>query len=651
MSLRRFASPRVLVAAALAACAAAVIGWLATADSSTPAVDANTPIKHVVVIFDENVSFDHYFGTYPNATNPAGDPAFTAAPGTPAVDGLANAPHPNPNLGEPARIPRSQAVTCDQNHSYTNEIQAFDGGLMDRFVQFTQGGSCGAGTMVMNYYDGNTVTGLWNLAQHFTLSDGFYGSAFGPSTPGALELIAGTTAGAAPVLAGGIENGTMLGDPDPALDDCGSGSATMAGKNVGDLLNARGVTWGWFQGGFRRTAVSGAGKATCGASHANVAGGTSADYSAHHEPFMYYASTANQHHLPPTSVAAIGHTDQANHQYDLSDFDNAVKADNLPQVTFLKPASFEDAHPGNSGPLDEQRFLARTLDELQQSPDWASTAVVIAYDDSDGWYDHKQVVSRFSDAPSDGVGTICSSTPPPAGDPYLDRCGPGPRLPLLVISPWTQANAVNHTQIEQASITKFIEDNWSLGRVGGGSFDATAPTMNGLFDLDPGHARAAKVFLDPSTGQVLAGPPSGLTSSPNGADTTTTTPTPVVTTPAPVVTPPAAGTPTPVKPAPPAKLVIKPKLGKITAKRHGKQLALTLKVSGLSTKNGKATVTVKLVSHGKTVASSKAIALKSGAAKLTLKAKKTIKKGKYTLSVKVAQGTGTKTVTKTLTVR
>ncbi len=71
----------------------------------------------------------------------------------------------------------------------------------------------------MGYFDGNTVTGLWNLAQHFTMSDGYYGSTFGPSTPGALNLIAGQTHGAAPAQ-GGIENGTMIGDPDPALDDC-----------------------------------------------------------------------------------------------------------------------------------------------------------------------------------------------------------------------------------------------------------------------------------------------------------------------------------------------------------------------------------------------------------------------------------------------
>ena len=97
-----------------------------------------TPIKHVVVIFQENVSFDHYFGTYPSAANPAGEPAFRAAAATPGVDGLGEALLTrNPNLSSPQRLDRAQAHTCDQDHGYTAEQQAADHGAMDAFVQFT----------------------------------------------------------------------------------------------------------------------------------------------------------------------------------------------------------------------------------------------------------------------------------------------------------------------------------------------------------------------------------------------------------------------------------------------------------------------------------------------------------------------------------
>src|SRR5579862_5514535 len=84
--------------------------------------DTSTPIKHLVVIFQENVSFDHYFGTYPNATNPPGEPRFTPASGTPTVNGLSGALlTANPNGMNPDRLDRSQPLTCDQDHDYTPE--------------------------------------------------------------------------------------------------------------------------------------------------------------------------------------------------------------------------------------------------------------------------------------------------------------------------------------------------------------------------------------------------------------------------------------------------------------------------------------------------------------------------------------------------
>ena len=124
----------------------------------------------------------------------------------------------------------------------------------------------------------------------------------------------------------------MIGDPDPFYDDCGSPDQVgLTGTNVGDLLNAAGVTWGWFQGGFKpSTPATSTSPAVCASQTARLDGTLETDYSAHHEPFEYYASTSNPHHLPPTSVAMIGQTDQANHQYDLSDFFNALKAGNLP---------------------------------------------------------------------------------------------------------------------------------------------------------------------------------------------------------------------------------------------------------------------------------------------------------------------------------
>jgi len=480
-----------------------------------------TPIKHTVVIYDENVSFDHYFGTYPNAANPAGSPAFRAKAGTPSVNGLTpTLLQANPNAKAPTRLGRDQAVTCDMNHGYAAEQQAFDHGLMDKFVEKTDSGDCSARYtgeyyrpgLVMDYYDGNTVTGLWNYAQNFALSDNSFGTGFGPSTPGALNLISGQTHGATVTgTSTGVANRTVISDPDPTLDDCGSGKNTVTmdakNKNVGDLLNAKNVTWGWFQGGFKPTGTLG-GKAVCGAAHANVAGSSTADYSPHHEPFMYYASTANVHHLPPSSVQMIGKTDQAKHQYDMSDFWRSVDAGVMPSVSFLKAPAYQDGHAGYSDPLDEQAFLVSTINRLQQTPEWQDTAVVIAYDDSDGWYDHQMspIVSASADAAQDSLSGAGMCGTPRTGS-YPDRCGYGPRLPLLVVSPWAKRNYVDHAITDQTSILRSIEDNWGLGRVGDQSFDAIANPLTGMFDFAK-RGSTTPVLLDPDTGTVTGAPKS-----------------------------------------------------------------------------------------------------------------------------------------------
>jgi phospholipase C len=469
--------------------------------------DTTTPIKHVVVIFQENVSFDHYFATYPVATNPAGEPPFTAAPDTPSVNGLNEsllAPN-NPNDAQPFRLDRSQFETNSQDHGYTSEQKAYDKGLMDNFVAGTGRGS----SQVMGYFDGNTVTALWNYAQHFAMSDNSYSTGFGPSTVGAINLVSGQTHGFTPTSSEVSATGTIFSDPQPTGDICDTRDTTTQAptstdKTIGDLLNAKGVTWGWFQGGFREAP----GAATCTVTHTNEAGVVSKDYIPHHEPFQYYASTANLQHLPPSSVDMIGQTDQANHQYDLSDFWAAVDNGTMPAVSFLKAPAYQDGHAGYSDPLDEQTFLVDTINRLEKTPYWHDTAVVIAYDDSDGWYDHAlgPIVNQSQDPAHDALdGTQCGSkadTQRTLGG-YQDRCGYGPRQPLLIVSPYAKANYVDHSVTDQTSILRFVEDNWGTGRIGDFSMDTKAGTLLNLFTVSPADKGegANKLFLDPSTGE------------------------------------------------------------------------------------------------------------------------------------------------------
>ncbi|WP_042395776.1 phospholipase C [Streptacidiphilus carbonis] len=498
-------------------------------------VSTATPIKHLVVIYDENVSFDHYFGTYPMAANTDGT-TFKASKHTPKkVNNLTNSGllTSNPNLYAPQRLTSAQAMTCDQNHNYGPEQLAYNSGKANLFVQNTDKDTCSGGLygtpgLGMDYYDGNTVTALWNYAQNYTLNDNSFSNTYGPSTPGALNLIAGQTHGVISVSGTGSTTkpvqtstpdsytvhspnaqgvGTVIGDPDPAYDDCADGDHTstsalgeMTGANIGDLLNRKNVTWGWFQGGFSpSTAYTGkAGTyAKCaGATHTNVGGAAVEDYSPHHNPFAYYASTSNPHHTLPAGIDEIGHNGQANHNYDLSYFDQAVTADKLPAVSFVKAAEYQDGHAGYSDPTDEQNFLVKQINTLQKSPEWSSTAVVIAYDDSDGWYDHvyHTPTNGSADTAQDAAACVAAAsakkTAPLGG--YADRCGPGPRQPLLVVSPYAKTNSVDHTFTTQASITRFIEDNWRTGRLGDASFDASAGSLASAFD-----------FWDPNNKQVL----------------------------------------------------------------------------------------------------------------------------------------------------
>jgi len=367
--------------------------------------ETNPRIKHLVVIIQENVTFDHYFATYPHAANPPGDPVFNALPRTPSVNGLnAGLLISNPNSFQPFRLDRSRQLTCSSAPGYTAEQNAFHAGLMDKFPESTGQISitnppCDFGlgkNIVMGYYDGNTVTALWNYAQHFAMSDNFYGSTVGQSAPGHINLISGQTHGIIVTRTASdtdsiVVEGTMSGPGGPAFDDCAQGSGTlvaMTGTNVGNLLNAKGLTWGYFSGGFTPTLRNSDGTAICGASHTGITGIPATDYQPNHQPFQKYSSTANPHHLAPSSVAMVGHTDQANHQYDLTDFWNAASTGNLPAVSFVEAATYQDGHVQTSDPLDEQDFLIDTVNRLQMLPEWVSTAVIITYDDAGGWYDH-----------------------------------------------------------------------------------------------------------------------------------------------------------------------------------------------------------------------------------------------------------------------
>ena len=538
--IRASATPRKMLAL-LTALTTALGPSVSPAFGASQAPGKKTPIQHIVVIFNENISFDHYFGTYPVALNPKGEPQFHALPGTPTVNGLTNALlNDNPNLNtangtgatNPFRLDRSQAFTNDQDHDYTPEQISFDMGAMDLFPYSvgtagpppSGGGIVDTTGLTMGYFDGNTVTALWNYAQYFAMNDNSFSSTFGPSTPGVINLVSGQTNGAVKTLNGTgdeVDGGdgslTVIGDPDPLNDVC-SGSTNnqvqLGSKNIGDLLTAAGVSWGGFMGGFNLNVKNPNGTTGCNRSTTSkITAVEENDYIPHHAFFQYWASTANPKHTRPKSISEIGNAGPANHQYDLNDFFDAVSHGNFPAVSFLKAQGYQDAHAGYSDPLDEQNFVVKVLNFLQGQDSWDSTAVVILYDDSDGWYDHQMSpIVNQSTGPADALtgpdacGTATNSLPGIAsGNPHaLGRCGYGPRQPLLVISPWARQNYVDHTVTDQTSVIRFIEDNWLGGkRLPAGSFDGIASSISQLFDFTRQRQDHGRLLLDPNTGEPV----------------------------------------------------------------------------------------------------------------------------------------------------
>ena len=361
------------------------------------------------------------------------------------------------------------------------------------------------------------------------MSDNSYGTTFGPSSVGVMNLVSGQTNGI-------INNNDRLRCRIRSERRCGwfydsnrrsrptqrclfqldQVSSTDGKYNIGDLLEAAGVTWGGFMGGFNLTAVNPNGTTGCARStQSNITGVTETDYIPHHSFFAYWATTANPNHTRPASVSEIGTDGPANHQYDINDFFAAVPNGNQPAVSFLKAPGYQDGHAGYSDPTDEQTFIVNTINFLQNpanNPNWNSTAVVIMYDDSDGWYDHQMSpIVNTSTGPSDALtgagacGTGATALPGYAGAAVnpnaLGRCGYGPRLPLLVISPWARENFVDHSVTDQSSIIHFIEDNWLSGqRIGNGSFDGIANSIVQMFNFKKVRTNGT-LCLSPSTGE------------------------------------------------------------------------------------------------------------------------------------------------------
>jgi phospholipase C len=452
--------------------------WSAGAESDN---GTHSPIKHTIVLYQENISFDHYFGTYGHGSN--------------GIPGGATLTHTNGTQTWGPYAPTqlsgtTQSRTCDVDHSYTDMIQMANHGAMDQFLQFgnnkivtnpssNSSSTCpkfetvaapgtGVTALANSYYTGTAgdpnapLQNYWKLASQYTLADNFFQGVYGPSTPGAEWLVAATN--------------NTAGDPNPIGDVCDDYPASISPQNIPNLgaeASAAGTSWAWFQGGF----------GTCTPTNVN-------GYSPHHDPFQYFTSTADLNHTWAFDPR-MDYPQANRHQRDLSLLYAALagtavggQAVSLPAISWVKAPQLEDGHPGYSGPALEDAFVGDLVARLQASDYWKNTALIIAFDETGGWWDHVA-------APDQG-GVFANWV---NGQPNLTGCqypgipgapcgeaGFGPRMPVLVVSRFARQGFVDHDMLNTASLDRWVEWNHRLPALGvWGDRDITAGNLTGAF--------------------------------------------------------------------------------------------------------------------------------------------------------------------------
>jgi phospholipase C len=426
-----------------------------------------SPIKHTIVIFQENRSFDNYFGTYPYA------PGFKPLNGTPKdvrnfkyVAGNVTK-DANGNVYNPAQdgtkvypwhdTGKAAIQETDVNHGYNPMIDMVDGGKMDKFYQVNHDSGKSTdtndkGKLAMSYFDYNDIPAYWQYAQHFALADNYFQPVYGPSTPGALYMIAAQSGNGSEPASNTNPKGQITGDPNPKNGPFGGDNYpgltyNLTYTNIGDELSAASQSWAWYQGGWDAAKV--ATNATKPVADKSTVSPDALKYSPHHNPFQYFQNYEDGKYN--------------NNLKDYNKFSADIQNGNLPAVSFIKAGYGDDEHPGtgNQSTPSAEDFTVNTINEIMNSKYWKDTAIVVTYDEGGGFYDH---------------------VAPSAITPNADALqGNGPRVPMFVISPYAKENFVSHVQYDHSSILKFIETNYHLPSLN--SKDAKSNNMTDMFDF------------------------------------------------------------------------------------------------------------------------------------------------------------------------
>jgi phospholipase C len=415
-------------------------------------------IGHIVVIFEENRSFDNMFGLFPGANGlaAAGDaavqvdrdgkpyeqlpPIIDSNLNPPAVDTRFPAQLPNGPFQIDRYVPRNVA-TGDLVHRFYQEQAQINGGKMNKFAALSDSGG-----LAMGFYDFSD-TAQWRLAKEFTLADNMFHSAFGGSMLNHSFFVcmcAFRWPDAPPKAVASIDsNGAMLKDgqvsPDGYVINT-SRSVFLHGpsdtdptllvpaqtmSHIGDRLDAKGISWKWYSGGYADAA----------------AGRIPQRFEFHHQPLAFFADLAP------------GTPGQRDHLKDLTDLEADIANDTLPQIVFYKPIARMNLHPGYTDLESGDAHIGDIVARLQKTAAYKDMLIIVTYDENGGFWDH-------------------------VAPPERDRWGPGTRVPLIAIGPPVKRGHVDHTPYEFGSILKTIEDRFDLAPLN--DIDAKASNLAAL---------------------------------------------------------------------------------------------------------------------------------------------------------------------------
>jgi len=436
-------------------------------------IGALAGINHLVVIYDENHSFDNLYGQFPGANgisnagdtsttqiNAAGQPYACLPQSDPILKAIAAGPPPFCFENQPFDITKyipADQKTRDLVHRYYQEQVQIDGGKMDKFVTVSD-----AQGLVMGYYPTAQLR-VAAEAANYVLQDNFFHAAFGGSFLNHQWLICACTPIYNTALGDGKDHHTVLGSDGLPTTDGQLTTATtgdyavntifpssqpltpflsvklplLTNATIGDRLTAAGVSWNWYSGGWNDA----------------VAVPSKADplFQYHHQPFNYYANYALVN-----GVAGPGRV----HLRDETDFIAEAQNGTLPAVSFVKPIGPDNEHPGYTNVLRGEQHLEALINDVRNGPNWSDTAIVITYDEHGGFWDH---------------------VAPPTDPNHSDIWGPGSRVPTIVISPLAKRHFVDHTLYDTTSILATIERRWDLAPLG--TRDATANDLRRAFTM------------------------------------------------------------------------------------------------------------------------------------------------------------------------